>query len=168
MTRLLVSIALVFSSFSVSAKTLVSNSKLQIEPAKIDQVIRLADKQEAGSNHKKVSIVVSDNGLSTDVSPRYTVYLGFASLAEMGNISANFKVNDNAYQFVSAQRKAAGIYEVKVIEYRSEVGMVEVTQTIDATRMFIDEQKARKTCGSDFCDQVLNTSVEVTEKTKKQ
>lgn len=29
--------------------------------------------------------------MSTDVSPRYSIYLGYASLAEMGNIAVDFK-----------------------------------------------------------------------------
>lgn len=159
--------SLILMSTSGFAKT-VPSSQLQIEPSSIDKVIRLVDKNEAGSSHKKVSIIVEDKGMSTDVSPRYSVYFGYASLAEMGNITADFKINDNAFKFISATRKAPGIYEVKLVEYRDEEGMVEVTQTIDAVKMFSDEEKLRKQCGEDFCDQILKTSVDVKETTKKQ
>ncbi len=167
MKKLIVSSLVMLMSASVFAKT-VSSSKLQVEPSSIDQVIRLVDKHEPGSSHKKLSVVIEDRGMSTDVSPRYSIYLGYASLAEMGNISADFKINENAYKFLSATRKAPGIYEVKVVEYRDEDGMVEVTQTIDATKMFSDEQKLRKQCDGDFCDQTLKTTVEVKETAKKQ
>lgn len=156
--------ALLVASMSVQAKTVSSTSE-GISPAKVDQIIRLVDKRDPGSSHKKVSVVVEDHGMSTDVSPRYTVYLGYASLAEMGNFSVNFKINDQAFQFVSASRKAPGIYEVKVVEYREE-GLVEVTQEIDAVKMFADEQKLRNECG-DFCDQPLRSSVTVKETLKK-
>jgi hypothetical protein len=160
-----VSMLVVFSTLAVQAKTLPS-SKQSISPAEVDQVIRLAEKKDIGSYNKKVSIIVTDHGLSTDVSPRYSVYLGFASFAEMGNISANFLVNDQAFKFISASRKSAGIYEIKVIEYRGD-GMYEVTQELDATKMFSDEQKLRKDCGADFCDQNLKTSISTKETAKK-
>lgn len=167
MKKLIISYLVLLMSVSVFAKT-VSSSKLQLEPSGVDQVIRLVNKDVLGSSHKKLSIVVVDRGMSTTVSPRYSVFLGYASLAEMGNISADFKINENAFKFLSATRKAPGIYEVKVVEYRDEEGMVEVTQTIDATKMFSDEQKLRKMCGDDFCSQTLITSVEVNETAKKQ
>jgi chromosome condensin MukBEF MukE localization factor len=153
------------------AKTVQSDLKptaKTIAASDIEQVIRLVDKKEDGSSHKKLQIVVTDAGMSTDVSPRYTVRLGYASLAEMGNISADFKISDQAFQFVSATRKAPGIYEVKTIEYRDEDGMVDVTHTINATKMFVDEREARKACGDDFCDKELKTSIEVTETAVKQ
>jgi hypothetical protein len=167
MKKLIVSSLVMLMSASAFAKT-VSSSEVKLNPSSVDQVIRLVDKNEPGSSHKKLSIIVEDRGMSTDVSPRYSVSLGYASLAEMGNISADFKINENAYQFLSATRKAPGIYEVRVVEYRDEDGMVEVTQTIDATKMFSDEQKLRKQCGGDFCDQTLKTSVDVKETAKKQ
>ncbi len=157
----------VMMSSSVFAKT-VKSGQHQVEPSNIDQVIRLVDKTAKGSAQKKVSIIVEDKGLSTDVSPRYTVYMGFASLAEMGNVTANFVINENAYKFISATRVSAGVYEVKTVEYRDEDGMVEVTQTIDASKVYLDEQKLRKDCASDFCDKALETTIELTETTKKQ
>lgn len=167
MKKLVVSSLVMLTSASVFAKT-VSSSQNQVKPSSIDQVIRLVDKIEQGSSQKKLSVVVEDAGMSTDVSPRYSVYLAYASLAEMGNISADFKINKNAYKFLSATRKSPGIYEIKVIEYRDQDGMVEVTQTIDASKIFSDEKKIRSQCGTDFCEQTLKTTVEVTETAKKQ
>ncbi|MGZ3745440.1 MAG: hypothetical protein ACXVB1_06060 [Pseudobdellovibrionaceae bacterium] len=148
------------------SRLVIHSSNTSIAPSSIDQVIRLVDKEQAGSSQKKLSIVVEDNGMSTDVSPRYTVYLGYANLSEMGSVTADFKINGNAIKFISAIRKAAGIYEVKVQEYRED-GMYEVIQEIDTTQMFSDEQKAIKTCGGDFCYRALETSVSVKETAKK-
>jgi len=162
MKKLVLSTIVMFATLTAQAAT-VNSSNEAVTPSSIDQVLRLVDKKEVGSSHKKLSIVVTDSGLSTDVSPRYTIYLGYASLAEMGNIGVNFKITDQAFQFVSASRKSAGIYEVKTIEYRDSTGLLEVTYTIDATKMFSDEQKERNKCGGDFCDVSLKTSVSVTE-----
>ncbi|WP_347357987.1 hypothetical protein [Bdellovibrio sp.] len=144
----------------------VSSESLQIAPSSIDQVVRLVDKKDPGSSAKKVSIVVEDHGLSTDVSPRYTVYLGYASLAEMGNISADFKIDDQVFEFKSATRKAAGIYEIKVVGFTADGALTDITHTVDTNQMFIDERKARTACGGDFCDQTLKTSVEVKSSAK--
>jgi hypothetical protein len=137
-----------------------------IAPSSIDKVIRLVDKDDPNSSYKKLSIVVTDSGRSTDVSPRYTVYLGYASYAEMGNLTADFKISDQAIRFISASRKSAGIYEVVIEEYREE-GMFLVTKTIDATQIFIAERARVRDCGEDFCDGVLTTSVIVTETATK-
>lgn len=150
---------------TLQAKTIAS-AKLQINPAEVDKVIRLVDKDEPGSSAKRLQIIVTDQGLATDVSPRYTIYLGYASLAEMGNMNASFKISDQAYQFVSAQRKAAGIYEVKSVEYRKD-GMFQVTHEIDASKMFADEKKLRKQCGDGFCDVELKSGISVKEVAEK-
>ncbi len=160
----LLTIIAISLSLSVNAKT-INSSKETINPSAIEKIVRLVDKNNE-STYKKLQIVVEDTGLSTDVSPRYKIYLGYASLAEMGNISTNFILNDQAFKFLSAERKSAGVYEIKVVEYRTDVtepGMYIVTQTIDATKVFADEQKIRIACGDDFCDQELNSSIEITE-----
>lgn len=164
MKKFFVSMLVLVAAVAVQAKTINSN-KESISPSEIDQVIRLVDKNEPGTSHKKLSIVVTDQGMSTDVSPRYTVYLAYASMAEMGNISVDFKITDQPFHFLGATRKAAGIYEVKAVEAR-ETGFVEVTYTIDATKMFADEKAERTKCGGDFCDLKLQTSVSVTETSK--
>lgn len=141
-------------------------TKVQINPAEIDKVIRLVDKDDAATTLKKLQIVVTDRGLATDVSPRYTVYLGYASLHSWGNMMLNFKISDQTYEFVSAERKAPGIYEIKSVEYRKE-GMVKVTHEIDATKMFLDEKKTRKQCGEDYCGVELKTTIAVKEVVEK-
>ena len=144
----------------------ISSSSENISPSLVHKHILLVNKENLGSSHFKISVIVTDHGMSTDVSPRYTIYLGVSSLAEMGNLFADFKISDKAYKFISASKKAQSIYEIKFMEYREE-GMFEVTKTIDAKKIFLDEEKIRKDCADDFCDKPLKTSVDVTETIKK-
>ncbi|MES2803906.1 MAG: hypothetical protein V4654_15545 [Bdellovibrionota bacterium] len=167
MKHMLLSALVILTTIFAQAK-IVNSEDLKVSASSIDQVIRLVDKDDPGSSHKKLSIIVEDHGMSTDVSPRYTISLGYASMAEMGNITADFKITDQAYKFISAKRKGAGIYEVKTKEYRDADGMYDVTLTIDATKMFVDEKEQRKACGDNFCDLVLKTSISVSEKATKQ
>lgn len=171
MKKILLATLLITLTTLVSQAKTISSESLSIKPSSIDKLVTLVDKNQPGSSQKKLNIVVTDGGMSTDVSPRYTIYLGYASMAEMGNITSDFKISDQAYKFVSAVRKSAGIYEVKTIEYRHEEnneGMYEVTHIIDATKMFADENAYRKNCGEDFCDGELKSTVTVTETAKKQ
>lgn len=161
MKKLLISFLLIVSNLSFALT--INSQKVEIAPSAIDRVIRLVDKADESFYYKKLSIIVKDLGLSTDVSPRYAVYLGYMGKSEMINIQADFLVTDKAMSFIGAERLEAGKYEVKFSEYRSEVGMVEVKRVIDATQLFIDEKKVIKAC-TDFCDEFLNTSIEVSEK----
>ncbi|MGE3974295.1 MAG: hypothetical protein AB7F59_07220 [Bdellovibrionales bacterium] len=163
--KVILSVLLIMASFSAQAAE-ISSSQITISPASVDKTIRLIDQQSPGSSHKKISIIVRDSGMSTDVSPRYTVYLGFASMAEMGNVTANFQVTDKAFHFLSATTRSTSIFTVKTVEYRDD-GMYEITQTIDATKMLADEQTLRTNCGEDFCDKELSTAISVTETAKK-
>ncbi|MBN8538805.1 MAG: hypothetical protein J0L82_00345 [Deltaproteobacteria bacterium] len=147
-------------SFSANAAAVSSTSET-VAPDSVDQVIRMVDQQVPGSSHLKASVVVLDLGMSTDVSPRYTVYLTLASLAEWGNIGATFKITDQAYQFKSARKISNQVFEVVFVEYRDQ--MYDVTITIDAKKLFADEAKARQECGDDFCDIVLQSTVDVKE-----
>lgn len=160
-------LCILLTSFCYQAQAkVVSSDQLTVSPSTIDKVVHLVDKSKAGSFKKKLSILVTDSGLSTDVSPRYTVFLGYSSMTEMGNIFADFKINDRAVDFLSASRKSPGVYQVKVTELRDD-GMYEVTQTIDATQMFIDESDMRKSCGDNFCDATLKTKISISETSKK-
>lgn len=160
-------VALVSLVSNLAQANTLASKELNISPALVDKVIRLVDKQEGNDPIKKVSVIVADLGLSTDVSPTKQIFLGYSSLAEMGNISMSFDLG-TTLELISAKRVSAGIYEVKTKDYRSEEGMVEVTRLIDATQMFVDEKEARKKCGDDFCDiSNLKTTISVKETIKK-
>jgi hypothetical protein len=155
---------LTFSGLTHAASRTVPATDITVKASSIDQVVRLVNKDVPGSHQTKVSVVVTDQGMSTDISPRYGLVLIFASFAEMGNLQASFNLAENGiYKLNSAVRKSAGIYEVKYKEYGDEAGFYEVTLKIDATQMFVDEKTTRKICGGDFCDEDLKTSITVTE-----
>ena len=166
MKNILISVVLLVST--ISQAKIVKSTEAQINPANIDTVIRLVDKNEPGSSQKKLSIVVTDSGMSTDVSPRYTVYLGYASMAEMGNLTSTFEITNLGYGPVKAERKAAGIYTVVVTQILDQVGFAEVTYEVNATQMFIDENKMRAACGGDFCDGVLKSQISVKQLSVKK
>lgn len=157
---LMLPFAALLTSVSVQAKTIASQDKT-IPVSSVSQVVQLA-KVERKSVLKTVSVVVTDHGRSTDVSPTSAIYLTFTAFAEMGNISTSFPI-DNVLSFTSAVRKSAGIYEIKAQVYRDEFGMQDITYTIDTNKMFLDEEKMRSACGNDFCDGELKTSIEVKE-----
>ncbi len=161
--------ATLFSLNVFAAK--VPSAEIVLQPSELEKVIRLEEKNDYNTGHEKILIVVSDKGLSTDVSPRYGVYLSYANLAEMGIIRASFSIA-NALQFVSAKKVKRGVYQVKTIEYRSngdEDSMFKVTYTVDATQVIADEAKQREECAktNDFCDSLLETSINVTERATK-
>lgn len=147
---------------SASVAQTIASTKEVVAPSDISRLIRLVEKTDERGTEKTVQIVVQDLGMSTDVSPRYMVYLGYSSFQEMGNVKVNFKINENALQFLGARRIAAGIYQIKVVEYR-ETGFFDVTQEVDARQIFADEKKLRASCGSDFCDGDLKSTVKISE-----
>lgn len=165
MFRTVIATLIAFSAFAAQGET-IKSSKETLSPSSIEQVYRLVSKDSPGSSLKKLQIVTTDHGMSTDVSPRYSVYLGLASLAEMGNIFADFKITDTAFRVLGAKRISAGHYEVVVQEY-GEDGFLEKTYAIDATQLFADEAKARKQCGGDFCDLTLESTLSVKTTSKK-
>ena len=167
MKKLILIAALTLTATLSQAKIIPSTEK-QINPANVDSIIRLVDKTEVGSSQKKLSIVVTDNGMSTDVSPRNTVYLGYASLAEMGNITSTYEITSQGYGPVRAERKSAGIYTLIVNQFVDQVGFAEVTYEVNATQMFIDENKMRSACGGDFCDENLKSTVSVKQLSVKK
>lgn len=164
----LILIAALTLSATLSQARIVNSTETQIAPANVDSVINLVNKIDAGSSQKKLNIVVTDSGMSTDVSPRYTVYLGYASMAEMGNISSTFEITNQGYGPVRAERKAAGIYTVIVTQFIDQVGLAEVTYEVNATQMFVDENKMRNACGGDFCDGNLKSTISVKQLSVKK
>lgn len=166
-TMILILIAL---ATSISQASTIKSEMHEITPASVDKIFRLVDKNVPGSSHKKLQILVTDLGMSTDVSPRYAIYLGYQSAAEMGNMAANFKLSDQFLTVDSAKRISGGIYEVTGTKLNfSDNGefMQKVTLKIDATQMFIDENAVRKQCGDGFCDLEMSTTIQVTEKKLK-
>lgn len=153
-------LSILLAAISAQAKTIAS-SDTDIKISTVSKVIQMA-KVDRGNVTKTVNVVVLDFGKATDVSPTQSIFLTFTAYAEMGNIATSFPIDD-VMVFKSAVRKDAGIYEIKALVYRDQVGMKDVTYTLDTTQMFIDEERNRKACGQDFCDGGLNTTIQVKE-----
>lgn len=147
-------------SFSAQAGE-VASSPVTIEPSAISEVKHFPLLSEPGSSESRFSVITTVGGMSTDVYPRYALYLGFASYAEMGNISTNFELG-RYLDITEIKKKAPGIFEVKAVKM-TETDMPSVTLTIDATQVLADEENLRKSCDMDFCDKELNSKVKVTE-----
>ena len=165
---ILLSIVLL-TSLSVFAKN-VSSSRVKVEPSSIDQMIKLLDqseKREGGTVHTRLSLVVQDNGMSTDESPRYAISLGYASMSEWGNIFADFKVSKNVIELISVTNKAPGIFEIMVVELNSKSQTENTTLTVDVRKVFADEKTLRAECEYGDCDRELKTSIEVTRTVTK-
>jgi hypothetical protein len=144
--------------------TTVNSSVVSVAPSTITSVFKLVESAPQTVPAKKVQVVVTDHGLSTDLSPRYSAILSFSSFAEMGNITADFEITNHLFNGVSAKRLKPGIYEVSGVEYGGETAtFANVAYTIDARQMFSDEISMRKFCGGDFCDGLLKTKVEVSK-----
>ena len=168
MKNVLVS-ALVVLAATVAQAKVVHSKEVAVSPSSVEKVVTLVNKTTEDGGKVKLQVVVTDNGMSTDVSPRHSVYLGYANLAEMGNITAEFEVTEATWEFISATRTAPGIYEVKTVELGDE-GMVEVTHTVDASKVFADEKALRNKCateGDGFCHEVLKSTVTVLKTVKK-
>lgn len=151
---------MLLGSFSAQAGE-VASSEVTIVPSTISEVKHFPVLSEPGSSESRFSIVVAEGGMSTDVYPRYSLYLGFASYAEMGNISTNFELG-RFLDITEIKKKAPGIFEVKAVKV-TERDMPSVTLTIDATQVLADEENLRKSCDMDFCDKELSSKVKVTE-----
>ncbi|WP_413574714.1 hypothetical protein ACLVWU_10835 [Bdellovibrio sp. HCB290] len=158
--------AIVLATAVTSNAAPLAPTNSQIYPERVDQAIRLTQSRTEGVL-RKVTIVTTDNGMSTDVSPRHSIYLTYNSFAEMGNLSAAYLITDEALSDVQAKRIEAGIYEVSYMAYREEKGMVMVTKTINAIEAFIADKDQREACGIDFCDGDIKASIDVKETSKK-
>lgn len=157
MKKLIIIATLMGSAQVLNAQPMASG-KVSIVPSSIHSVINLLAHP---SSEKKLQLIVTDHGPSTDVSPRYSVYLGFATLTEMSHITADFKITDQPISVLGARRLSAGHYELKALELGSKGDLVSAIYAIDATQLFLDERAAQKSCG-EFCDLELQTKISVT------
>lgn len=94
----------------------------------------------------RVSLVVLDNGTSTDVSPRWMLYLAmFNDVNEHGQAWALEPVAA-AYEFKGVTRSAPGIYVAEIMtidETGGECGYVPARVVIDARDLSVAVRQAR-------------------------
>ncbi len=71
---------------------------------------------EQGDSNLRVSFVVSDNGGSTDLSPRATLYLTTLNKSEMKDAGSIHEISP-LNELISTRRLAPGVYEAIVRSY---------------------------------------------------
>lgn len=143
---------LAVSSFLLSLLTVsnlfaaeVKSSKEVVSPSRVVELVKLVNKEDI-----KVSILVSDIGGSTDVSPTQELYFTLYVKGEMYNTDATFNLGA-IYKFISAKRISGGVYEVVAEVPNEENWMPEVkTLVIDAQKAIISIKAV--TCEDFDCD----------------
>jgi hypothetical protein len=116
-------------SLSAQAESLQTLSKedSQINVAQVQKTIVLKD-AKGYDDSTRISLVIHDNGGSTDVSPHLGLYLIFWKDGEMSNTSAAFDLG-STFQVVD-MKSVPGKLVLKIKEL-GDRGFVIKTQTID-------------------------------------
>ena len=128
-------IALLTTTVAVSASTLrsIKESEAKINIATIKDSIVLEKDEESDI---EVRIVTSYLGQSTDVSPRYQVFIIFYHGGEMNNTKTAFNLG-RYWEFLSAKRKGRGLYEINVAKIGTTLETI--TLVVDMKQVFIDD-----------------------------
>ena len=142
MKTAIIFLTMTFLSLPTYSKTLSSTrTDTKIEASRVVELIKLVNKEDI-----KVSLVVQDNGGSTDVSPTQKLFFTIYSKGEMTNTDATFDLG-YIYELLAAKRVSGGIYEVEVSAPNEESSMPE-NQTL-----VIDAQKAIIALKAVYCEE---------------
>lgn len=161
MKNLILAAILTFSTSSF-AYTLKSEDA-EISAARVHSVVNLLNKQEGNGKNLVVNVVVKAYGGSTDVSPTQAVYLTMFAKGEMFSTDAAFKLAD-VWEFKSAKRVSAGIYEVSATVITDEGTFQDVTFVVDGKKASSEIQNVK--CDDFDCDASTNFSTSVEVKVK--
>lgn len=146
----------------VSNAATIKSTDVKLEASRVTHLVTLVNKPGI-----MVNVLVEDLGGSTDVSDTQNAYLTIYSKGEMASVDATFDLG-RIFQFTSARRISAGIYELKAVAFGlPDYHLAERTYVIDARKATADIQKVD--CGSEFdCDaaEKFKSSITMTEKTK--
>lgn len=119
-------------TFSNAFAVEVKSTKEVVSPSRVVELVKLVNKEDI-----KVSVIVSDIGGSTDVSPTQELYFTLYVKGEMYNTDATFNLGP-IYKFISAKRVSGGVSEVVAEVPNEENWMPEVkTLVIDAQKAII-------------------------------
>jgi hypothetical protein len=169
MKLLILSAMTMFSIATFAASTTVKSSAkgdASVTVARVVHLTNLVDKKagESGSlTNLLVNVVVVDTGGSTDMSPTKKVYLTMYSKGEMFSTDATFEIAD-IFEFKSAKRVEAGVYEIVVTVPSDVSGLEEVTYIVDGKKASVDIQAVQ--CDDFDCDASTNFSSSVYVSTK--
>lgn len=128
----------------------IRSSDTSVNIARVTQVINLASTPEI-----QVNVAVQDLGGSTDVSPTQTIYLTLYTKGEMFSTDATFEIT-TAFAFQGAKRIKGGLYEITVLGWNDERGLVDVTYVVDARKAIVEIKNVR--CEEFDCDASENFS----------
>jgi hypothetical protein len=114
-TTLIMSVLFASNAFAGTkiVKGLSEDKKIDI--SRVEKQITLVQKQK-GDSDLRVSLVVTDNGGSTDVSPLSALYLTMHNESEMQGANSTHLIS-YINKLVSHKRVKAGVYEVIVTNY---------------------------------------------------
>jgi hypothetical protein len=123
----------------------IRSTETNVNIARVVQVINLVTTPEI-----QVNVAVQDHGGSTDMSPTQAVYLTLYAKGEMFSTDAAFEIA-NVFSVKGAKRIKGGIYEITVLGWEDQQGLVDVTYVVDARKAIVDMKNVD--CGGDFdCD----------------
>jgi len=156
---LYVTLFLLLMSFVSHAKTIHS---LPEQNSKVD-VFRVRKTVVLGKNLNKditINAVEIYLGQSTDVSPKYRLYLTYFNGGEMNNTKTAF---DLGYflKLKSYERLKPGMYQISATRLSDKGFPQDVLITIDTSQVFVDDRNLHL---SDFEDPYFLSTIQVTEK----
>lgn len=144
-------LALMVSLVSVVAQAEeIRSTETSVNIARVVQVINLVTTPEI-----QVNVTVQDLGGSTDMSPTQAVYLTLYAKGEMFSTDAAFEIA-NVFGVKSAKRIKGGIYEITVLGWEDEKGLVDVTYAVDARKAIVAMKNV--SCEDFDCDASENFS----------
>jgi len=113
----------------------------------------------------RISSLLVDGGPSTDVSPRYVLYLSMHNYIEEFAIATSLHRIDYVQAFQSAQRSKAGIYEFRYVGINLDGAFGDcffprIKSTVDARELSVQVRKGKKT--KFFEDASYTTPIHIT------
>jgi len=153
-------LVLAFSNVDASALTreIVSLPK---ESARID-VYRVADSIILGENKQKditVRLVSAYLGKSSDMSPRYMLYITYFHGGEINNSKTAFELGP-IWELRSTQKLDKGIYKIQVVKLGKHANPEEASWIVDTVQVFTDDRVLKK---EEFDDPYFSSKIKVTE-----
>jgi len=114
----------------------LSREEGRLDLNRVQKQITLVESEKYGESHGtttlRVGLVMLDNGGSTDVSPKATLYLSTFNESEEYEAGSLHKIS-HLNELISAERVAAGVYDVIVKRYANDFGSILKTKIrIDA------------------------------------
>lgn len=117
-----------------------------------------------------LSVVAVDGGMSTDVSPRYQIVVGFFSPAEMGNLDASFLLTNTVWDVQKVRLESnhliLRVREIsdEFLDQENSTIFADVIYRLDIGPLIQAEAQRRQSesCLESFCDGELDVTLPLT------